>query len=122
MNPCRRWRIRLTMTAETDFQSILRWTSEHFGVRQANTYADTLTEAIEALAEEGPDLAGSRKRDDIGKGLRVLHVARGGRKGRHFLLYRVQSQAKPPAINVLRLLHDSMDLPRQSILLEGNDH
>ena len=119
MTPRRRWRIRLTMTAETDFQNILRWTSEHFGARQAHIYTDTLTEAIEALTE-GPDLAGSRERNDIGEGLRVLHVARGGRKGRHFLLYRVQ--AKPPAIDVLRLLHDSMDLPRHSVLLEGNDH
>ena len=121
MTPRRRWRIRLTMTAETDFQNILRWTSEHFGARQAHIYADTLTEAIEALTE-GPDLAGSRERNDIGEGLRVLHVARGGRKGRHFLLCRVQAQAKPPAIDVLRLLHDSMDLPRHSVLLEGNDH
>ena len=55
---------------------------------------------------------GSKKCNDIGEGLRVLHVARGGRKGHHFVLYRVQSQAKPPTIDVLRLLHDFMDLRR----------
>ena len=121
MTPRRRWRIRLTTTAETDLQNILSWTSEYFGARQAHIYADTLTEAIEALTE-GPDLAGFKERNDIGEGLRVLHVARGGRKGRHFLLCRVQAQAKLPAIDVLCLLHNSMDLPRHSVLLEGNDH
>ena len=89
---------------------MLRWTVEHFGERQAHVYAETLTEAIEALAE-GPDLAGSRERNDIGDGLPVLHVAPGGRKGRHFVLFRANSQTDPPTIDVLRLLHDSMDLP-----------
>ena len=74
---------------------MLRWTVEHFGERQAHVYAETLTEAIEALAE-GPDLAGSRERNDIGDGLRVLHVAPGGRKGRHFVLFRASSQTDPP--------------------------
>ena len=120
MTPPRRWRIRLTAAAETDFRNILSWTSEHFGERQAHAYADTLTDAIEALTE-GPDLSGSKKRNDIGEGLRVLHVAREGRKGRHFVLYRAESQADPPAIDVLRLLHDSMDLPRHSVSREGND-
>ena len=120
MIPPRRWRIRLTATAETDIQNILIWTSEYFGERQAHIYADTLTAAIEALAE-GPGLAESRERNDIGAGIRVLHVARGGRKGRHFVLYRSDSQADPPTIDVLRLLHDSMDLPRHSVSHEGND-
>jgi len=41
----------------------------------------------------------------------VFHVARGGRKGRHIILFRIGSPAKPPTIDVLRLLHDAMDLP-----------
>ena len=110
MTPPRRWRIRLTAAAETDFRNVLRWTSEHLGERQAHVCADALTEAIEALAE-GPDLAGARERNDIGDGLRVLPIARGGRKGRHFVLYRADSHADPPTMDALRLLHDSMDLP-----------
>ena len=121
MTTRRRWRIRLTATAETDFRNILSWTSEHFGERQAHVYADTLTAAIETLTD-GPYIAGSRERSDIGEGLRVLHVARRGRKGRHFVLCRAESQAAPPAIDVLRLLHDSMDLPRHVISREGNNH
>ena len=115
MIPPRRWRIRLTAAAETDFRNILRWTSGHFGERQAHVYANTLTKAIKALTE-GPDLAGARERNDIGEGLRGLHVDRGRRKGRHFVLYRAESQAGPPTIDVLRLLHDSMDLPRRHSL------
>ena len=106
-----RWRVRLTTSAETDFQDILRWTSERFGEPQANTYADTLSEAIEALTA-GPNIAGARQRDDIAEGLMGLHVARGGRKGRHFVLYRVGGDGEPFQIDVLRLLHDAMDLPR----------
>lgn len=111
MSGRRRWRLRLAAVAETDFRNILHWTREYFGDRQARVYADTLTEAIEALAED-PSVAGSRERNDIAKGLMALHVARGGRRGRHFVLYRADSQAEPPVIDVLRILHDSMDLPR----------
>lgn len=114
------WRIHLTETAEKDFRNILRWTSEHFGERQAHVYADTLTAAIEALSD-GPHLVGSRESSGIGEGVRVLHVARGGRKGRHVVLYRARSQAEPPAIEVLRLLHDSMDLPRHVVATKDND-
>lgn len=111
MTDHRRWRVRLTAAAEADFRNILHWTREQFGETQARVYADTLTAAVEALAES-PYIAGARERNDIAKGLRILHVARGGRRGRHFVLYRAVSQAEPPIVEVLRLLHDSMDLPR----------
>ncbi len=106
-----RWRVRLAAAAEDDFRNILRWTSEQFGEAQARVYAQTLTRAIEALAA-GPQVAGSRKRDGIAEGLMTLHAARGGRKARHLVLYRVGDPADPPTIDVLRLLHDSMDMPR----------
>ena len=110
------WRVRLTRSAETDFDNILHWTSERFGEAQARIYADTLNEAIEALME-GPDVAGARRRDEISEGLMTLHVARGGRRGRHFVLYRVGGEGEPLQIDVLRLLHDAMDLPSH---LEGD--
>ncbi len=104
----RGWRIRLTTAAEVDFQNIVRWTSERFGEAQARQYAETLTRAIESLAA-GPDVPGSRKRDEIAEGLMIVNVARRGRKGRHLVLYRVDRQEERPVIDVLRLLHDSMD-------------
>ena len=51
-------------------------------------------------------------RDDIMPGLLFLHVARAGRKGRHFILFRVSTRGKEKYVDVLRLLHDSMDFIR----------
>ena len=110
MTDRRRWRVRLAASAEADYRNVLRWTAEHFGTQQARRYAQILESAIEELTE-GPEVAGSRERSDIGPGIRVLHVARHGRRGRHFLLYRISSKAVPLLIDVLRVLHDRMDLP-----------
>ena len=104
----RHWRLRLAAAAEDDIRNTLHWTSERFGEAQARVYAETLTRAIEALTT-GPEVPGSRRRDEIAQGLMTLHVARGGRKGRHLVLYRVGRPEEPPVIDVLRLLHDSMD-------------
>ena len=42
----------------------------------------------------------------------TLQVAHGGRKRRRFVLYQVSKSAKAAAVEVFRLLHDSMDLVR----------
>jgi len=100
------WRVRLGAVAELDFANIINWTAENFGARQARIYRDTLVLAIGELAN-GPDVAGSKARDEIMTGLRTLHVARHGRRGRHFLLYRT---VKGRVIEIGRILHDRMDL------------
>lgn len=102
------WTVRLAAQAELDFVEILAWTVENFGEIQAEIYAETLTSAIEAL-HDGPLLAGAQARNDIESGIRTLHVARQGRRGRHFLVFR---QIEDRCIDVLRLLHDGMDLAR----------
>ena len=104
----RRWRVRLGAAAEVDFANILKWTTENFGARQSRVYRDTLVQAIGELAG-GPDVAGSRARDEIMAGLRTLHVARRGRRGSHFLMYRV---APNSMIEIVRILHDRTDLRR----------
>lgn len=109
------WTVRLGQQAEQDYVEILQWTTKTFGEGQASTYAETMALAIEAL-EGGPDVLGTRARDDIQPGIRTLHVARQGRAGRHFVVFRVAGSD----IDVLRLLHDSMDLPRH--LPAANDH
>lgn len=45
--------------------------------------------------------------NEIMPGLRTLHVARHGRRRRHFLLYRI---VKGRTIEIGRILHDQMDL------------
>ena len=112
------WTVRLTDRADQDDVEILRWTSEHFGARQAQVYARTLSLAIEALIE-GPEVAGVRARDEIALGIRTLHVERQGRKGRHFVVLRVAGEQ---TIDVLRLLHDSMDMVRHIEDVPGDGH
>jgi len=102
------WRVRLTQQAERDLLNILRWTTENFGACQAENYAETIMLAIEALSD-GPDVQGTKNRDELISGVRVLHVARHGRKGRHFVVFR---GAEGQIVEVLRLLHDSMELTR----------
>jgi toxin ParE1/3/4 len=57
---------------------------------------------------------GVKPRDEIAPGLLTLHVARKGRHGRHFLLFRVSREAGHEVIDVLRVLHDAMDLARHA--------
>jgi toxin ParE1/3/4 len=107
----RAWPVRLAAAAEIDFQNIMRWTAERFGESQARAYARTLSMALEALAG-GPSVSGAKARDDIARGICILHVARRGRKGRHFVVFRIGRDDSGEVIDVLRLLHESMDLPR----------
>jgi toxin ParE1/3/4 len=106
--PAQLWRVRLGAQAERDLLSILQWTAENFGGQQAKNYRTTLLQSVRELAA-GPDVSGARKRDDIVKGFYSLHVARHGRRGRHLLLYRPAAGRK---IEIVRILHDSMDLRR----------
>jgi toxin ParE1/3/4 len=105
------WIVRVAETAEADFREIIRWTHERFGENQARAYGDTITEALSALSA-GPSLAGVRARDDIAPGILLLHIARGGRKGRHFLMFRAARHGSEDIVEVLRILHDSMALAR----------
>jgi toxin ParE1/3/4 len=105
------WIVRLSATAEADYPAILRWTAERFGPDQVALYAATLTEALLALVA-GPDTVGVKRRREIGKSLHTLHVLRGERRGRHFVLFRIGEDKGRAVIDVIRLLHDSMDLAR----------
>lgn len=107
--PVRTWTVRLTAAAETDFERIVQWTLDQFGDAQALVYAETVSMAIEALSE-GPSVIGAKPRSEILKGLFSLHVARHGRKGRHFTTFRMAPAGN--AIEVLRILHDSIDFAR----------
>jgi toxin ParE1/3/4 len=104
----RRWTVRLTAAAQADFEEILRWTVDQFGEAQARIYAETISASLNDLAG-GPNVVGAKKRDDILKGMFTFHVAR---KGRHFVMFRVGRAPDHEVIEVLRLLHDTMDLQR----------
>lgn len=103
------WTVRLSASAQADFDNIVAWTADQFGVRQARTYARTLSLALQYLSG-GPQQLGIRAWPKIGVDMLTLHVARAGRRGRHVLLLRHQPASS--VIDVLRVLHDGMDLPR----------
>lgn len=105
------WRVRLATTAQEDYQDILQWTVDQFGLNQARTYAETVAAALEDLCS-GPGIVGVKARSEIGPKLYTLHVARKGRKGRHFVMFQASHEPGGDVINVLRILHDSMDLQR----------
>lgn len=102
------WSVRLASSAEQDFFEIVQWSAANFGQQQAAAYAETLSLALSSLAE-GPVVLGARHREEIDNAIFTLHVAREGRKGKHFVLFRVSGAN---TIDVLSLLHDSMDLVR----------
>jgi len=83
------WQVRLTATAESDFQNIIAWTLRESGDLQARIYADVLSAALVALTA-GPTAVDAKNRSEIGKGLFTFHVARGGNKSRHFVLFRTR--------------------------------
>lgn len=105
-----KWTVRVSDAARNDFDDTIEWTLERFGEHQAIHYVGVLTAALNELFS-GPHQPGVKSRDDIGKGLFTLHVARRGRKGRHFLIFRV-ADSQEQVIEIVRLLHDAMDLPR----------
>lgn len=102
------WKIRLSEAAENDWRRVLAETLRLFGQKQALTYRELLVDALKSL-ENGPDNRLSRQRDDIRIGFRLLHIARRGRPGRHFIVYRAEQDH---TIEIVRILHDAMDLPR----------
>ena len=110
------WRARLSAAAERDFVSILEWTNQRFGARQARVYRDALEQSIRAL-RNGPEVPGAKRRDDILAGVWSLHIARTQRRGRHLLLYRVTGES---TIEIVRILHDSMDIARH-LPMKGED-
>jgi toxin ParE1/3/4 len=50
-----------------------------------------------------------KMRDDLSSGVRSLHIARAGHKGRHVVIFRILDEE---TIEILRLLHDSMDFSK----------
>jgi len=104
----RTWRIVLGSEAEKDFVRILTFTRDTFGPRQEAIYETTILAAIAEL-DSGPDVLGSLVRDDLRPGIRSMHVARHGRRGRHVIMYRARQEK---VSDVIRILHDAMDFAR----------
>lgn len=112
------FRVDLSPLAVQDVEKILDWASEYFGADAVQRYKVLLIQAIDDVAVN-PHLNGSVERTDVAKGMLTYHLANSrsrvprsaGRvkQPRHFLLYRIASS---DLVQIIRVLHDSMDLSR----------
>lgn len=99
-------RLRIHPLVEADIEGVLAYTLDRFGLEQCRRYEQLIQEALVRLVE----------RPQIGRELRgrqgfFLHsIGRRGRRASHQFLYRVLADG---GVEVLRLLHDSMDVSRQ---------
>jgi toxin ParE1/3/4 len=109
----------LAPEAEADIDNILEWSMVHFGAAVREGYEALVTAAIRSLADD-PNRPGSRARSDLGVGVRSLHLrfsrddvghVRKIAKPRHFVIYRQVGEV----VQVVRLLHEAMDLPGEHI-------
>lgn len=111
-----RW--RLTRQADGDIEGILRDTLLLFGERQVLGYAQTLSRALELIADD-PDRASARRRDDIRPGVRSFHIALADRRrsaAAHLAYFiKASSPEVGDEIIILRVLHERME-PRRRVL------
>ncbi|QQS14500.1 MAG: type II toxin-antitoxin system RelE/ParE family toxin [Rhodospirillales bacterium] len=105
------WEVRLSRAAEADLQNVYGWTADRFGDAQTAIYSRIVSGALAALAD-GPRTPGARRRDDVGAGLFTMHASGRGRRARHLFLFRLGRHDGDRIVEVPRVLHDSMDLPR----------
>ncbi|HEY1794588.1 MAG TPA: type II toxin-antitoxin system RelE/ParE family toxin [Stellaceae bacterium] len=102
------WAVELSDEAAGDFRGIIRWTRRRFGSDQATEYGRVIKAALFEL-RAGPGILGIRDLGEVGPGYLSLHIARHGRRGRHFLLFRFRETDRR-VVGVARILHESMDL------------
>lgn len=113
------WTVRLVAVSERDYQEVIKRSAQDFGPLQAEVYAETLELAINALREKGPRTIGVKEREEIGPGIFTLHAARHKRKASHLLVFRV---LEIRTIEILRILHDRMDLARHISQVQEPPH
>jgi len=113
------WMLNISSTALEDYRQILEWTLTKFGPLQTRVYANTIESAFQDL-RQGPEVTGFKWRPELGSRIASLHLARNGLKGRHLVIFRVTEAEDNAAIDVLRLLHDSMDLQRHQLFTDAD--
>ena len=114
----RPWKVILAPAAEADLAEILAWSADAFGDAARRRYATLIVQAIEDLTVD-PARVGVETRPEIAAGVQTYHLARSRNRvppaagrvitPRHFLIFRLRRDS---AVEIVRVLHDSMDLAR----------
>lgn len=108
----------LADTARADIVNVLSWSEKYFGATAKDRYEALIAAALKGMVDN-PKFPGSHNRPELGTDIRSwhlkisrLHVPNDVKvvgSPRHLFFYRIE----PEAVQVVRLLHESMDLPKQ---------
>lgn len=114
------YEIDLTLAARTDIVDALGWSLENFGESVRDGYNALIFATLDAIGKN-PIMLGSHERSDLAAGLRAVHLRtcrnevspafRRIASPRHFVIYRQAGDV----IQVVRLLHESMDISAQNL-------
>ena len=99
------------MAARRDFTDIIEWTAQQFGRARAESYAALIRNGLARL-RDGPDCLGTSRRDDLSPAIRLLRPIHGRQLARQVIAFRQDPEAPSDRLEVLRILHDAMDLAR----------
>ena len=107
-------KVRLSGAAQADIQALLVRSALAFGDDARDRYERLIASALKLIGE---DVSRGSQRDDLGVGVRVFHLLLARRQARrmvttvkqprHFVVYR---QVATDIVEVVRVLHDAMDL------------
>jgi toxin ParE1/3/4 len=110
------YKISIADAARTDLDDILAWTTSAFGAVGRKRYEVLIQTALTDLLRD-PGRIGVRQRSDIGAGICTYHLSTSRKRTknatqvgnpRHLVFFRFQGKT----VQILRLLHDSMDFAR----------
>ncbi|MBN9611850.1 MAG: hypothetical protein BGO26_16640 [Actinobacteria bacterium 69-20] len=112
------YELSLAPAARADIIDTLDWSVKNFGDLVREGYEALIVAAFDLIRDD-PTVLGSRERADLAVGLRTLHLracrnhvspaVRRISSPRHFVVYRKVGEV----VQVVRLLHDAMNLPEQ---------
>ena len=114
------FRLKVGPEAEEDIEHILEWSVFRFGADVRDGYQALIRATLTSIARD-PGLPGSHEREDLGRSVQIVHLrtcrdevkpgARRIAKPRHLVIYRCEGTV----VQVVRLLHDAMDISSQII-------
>jgi toxin ParE1/3/4 len=100
-----------TKRAERDLAEIAEWTVQRFGVDQARRYGTAIEATLHGL-RRAPDVLGARLRPELGPDIWSVPVLAGRARSRHVVVFTWNPYERPVRVQVLRILHATMDFTR----------
>jgi toxin ParE1/3/4 len=103
-----KFKLRFSQSVILDMENVLAHTLDQFGEKKHEQYKSLIRQALMDIAAD-PLRFPAKHRPELHRDARTFHIARRGKRARHFFLYRVSGNE---FIEIARLLHDAFDLKR----------